>query len=69
MPETITKTFCECEHHGDLNNYCSDITACGGRIISAVLGDEDSETGTVKFEVDDRKAFLEKFKHTDSFGF
>lgn len=70
MPIRITKTFSECEHQGDLDNYCSDIAASGGRIILAQLSDcEECETGTVVFEVEDKKAFYERFRKTDSFGF
>jgi hypothetical protein len=63
-----TLEFYEAEHHGDVENYKGDIISCGGKILDSDL-DEDSETCTITFEVEDKKAFDEKFKETDAFMF
>jgi hypothetical protein len=68
MAVRIKVTFSECEHDGDMENYADDIRACGGRIISTNV-DHDAEEGTAVFEVDDKPAFVEKFKQTDAWGF
>jgi hypothetical protein len=68
MATRIKVTFSECEHDGDMENYADDIRACGGRIISTNV-DPDAEEGTAVFEVDDKPAFVEKFKQTDAWGF
>lgn len=65
---TIKATFYECEHNGDLDRYKDDIVKCGGKIISAVINDEEEE-GTIVFEVPDKPSFIEKFKLTDSWQF
>ena len=65
-----TLKFYECEHENDLSHYKDDIIASGGKIISSRLSDnEDSETGVIVFEIEDKAAFLVKFKVTDSYGF
>lgn len=68
MAVKIKVTFCECEHDGDLDNYLGDIRDCGGKVLSSNV-DSDEETGTVVFEVEDKPAFVEKFKQTDAWQF
>jgi len=68
MAVKIKVTFSECEHDGDMDNYADDIRACGGRIISTSV-DSDAEEGTAIFEVDDKPAFVEKFKKTNAWEF
>jgi hypothetical protein len=68
MAVKIRVTFSECEHDGDMDNYTDDIVKCGGRIISTSV-DPDAEEGVAIFEVDDKPAFVEKFKQTDAWQF
>ena len=64
----IILEFYEAEHHGDVENYKSDIIDCGGKVTDSTL-DEDSETCTITVEVEDINAFNEKFEKTDAFMF
>jgi len=66
MRTKVRMLFSECEHSGDLENYCGDIVKCGGRIIESSC-DAEQEIGSVIAEVPER--FIEKFNETDSFGF
>ena len=65
MSRTGVIRFYECEHQGDLNNYCDDLIASGAKVTQRTL-DEDEE-GLVKVEVEDYAAFMAKFKTTDAF--
>ena len=68
MAVRIKVTFSECEHDGDMSNYTDDIVKCGGKIISTSV-DADAEEGTAVFEVEDKPAFVEKFKQTEAWQF
>lgn len=61
-------SFGECEHDGDLDVYCVDLTKCGATIKSRSVM-EDEEQGYVEIEVEDWNEFLVKFKETESYGF
>ena len=60
--------FTECEHDGDMNNYAGDIRACGGTIVRTSVN-PDAEEGYAIVEVDDKDAFIAKFKETDAYQF
>jgi len=60
----IKITFCECEHHGDLDNYEDAVRQAGGQVLSSDV-DTDDEVGTVIAEVQDTKAFLDAIKKTE----
>lgn len=64
----IRISFTECEHSGDMDNYTEDIIKCGGRIVRTEV-DSDAEEGYAIVEVDDKEAFVEKFKQTDAYQF
>ena len=61
-------TFYECEHSGDLEDYISDIEKSGGKDVKAEA-DFEEEEAEVKFQVEDKEEFLEKFKKTESFNY
>jgi hypothetical protein len=60
--------FSECEHEGDLENYKTDIINSGGKIVDSGV-DHEAEEGWIRFETDDKDAFMVKFKQTDAYGF
>lgn len=65
---TIYKVrFTECEHDGDLDHYIGDIINSGGKIVDSGV-DYDNEEGWVRFETNDKEAFMSKFKETDAYG-
>ncbi|HUX17096.1 MAG TPA: hypothetical protein VMW52_11530 [Phycisphaerae bacterium] len=67
----MTLTFGECEHRGDLGTYEDDLRACGAEVVDSRV-DHDAEEGTVTVAFADRdayRAFLAKFKETDSYEF
>ena len=66
----IKKTlyFTECEHHGDLDNYISDLRDSGAIIIASTVF-PDTEVGEVTIEVKDITTFIKKFKKTESYEF
>lgn len=66
MKQKVKILFSECEHSGDLDNYCGDITKSGGSVISSECDDRE-EVGTVIAEVDND--FMDRFENTDSWGF
>jgi hypothetical protein len=65
---TYKVTFSECEHDGDLDNYKTDIINSGGKIVDSGV-DHENEVGWVRFETDDKDAFMTKFRETDAYGF
>ena len=65
---TLTISFYECEHDGDLEDYVDDVVESGGKIVSSEIN-EEAEIGRVTVEVEDREAFFEKFKKTDAYCF
>jgi hypothetical protein len=65
---TYKATFSECEHDGDLDNYKTDIINSGGKIVDSGVN-HDEETGWVRFETEDKEAFMKKFRETDAYGF
>jgi translation elongation factor EF-Ts len=67
-PETITLSFYECEHQGDLNHYISDLKSSGATIVDKRINRE-AEVGTVDVEVNNRTKFIEAFKKTDAYHF
>lgn len=66
--KTITLTFYECEHEGDLDNYADDVRECGGKVIDSEIN-EDAEIGRLTVQVEDKATFLAKFKETDAAQF
>lgn len=68
MAKIYRLTFSECEHDGDLDNYKGDIISSGGKIVDSGVNHEE-ETGWVKVEIEDKDAFLAKFRETDAYGF
>jgi hypothetical protein len=68
MATRLRIPFTECEHDGDMDNYAGDIRACGGTIVRTSV-DPDAEEGYAIVEVDDKDAFIAKFKQTDAYQF
>jgi hypothetical protein len=68
MAKIYRLTFSECEHDGDLDNYKDDIISSGGKIVDSGVN-HDEESGWVKVEIEDKDAFLAKFRETDAYGF
>jgi len=68
MAKIYTLSFSECEHDGDLDNYKGDIISSGGKIVDSGVN-HNEETGWVKVEIEDKDAFLAKFRETDAYGF
>ena len=62
----IILNFYECEHHGDLENYVSDVTASGGVIESQEV-DTVEEVGTLEVSVP--HDFWDRFKTTNAYEF
>jgi hypothetical protein len=68
MAKTYTLRFSECEHQGDLENYKNDIQNSGGVILDSGV-DSDNEEGWIKTSIEDKDAFMLKFKQTDAYEF
>ena len=64
---TYKLTFSECEHDGDLEHYKGDVINSGGKIVDSGVN-HDVETGWVRFETNDKDAFMKRFRETDSYG-
>lgn len=60
--------FSECEHHGDMDNYMSDVIESGGKILKQELNTEE-ETCKLEVVVSDSRIFLERMSKTDSNDF
>jgi len=62
--------FYECEHEGDLDDYCHDLRKSGATIVGTSVNHR-AEIGYVRFRVkdDDYEAFFAKFKQTDAYEF
>jgi hypothetical protein len=68
MAKVYTLRFSECEHQGDLDNYKTDVQNSGGVILDSGV-DSDNEEGWMKVSIEDKDAFMLKFKQTDAYGF
>ena len=68
MSKRRTISFYECEHYGDVNNILEDMRSCGAKIGYTEL-DEDEETCTIEYEVEDFHEFAIEFKDTESYEF
>lgn len=68
MAKVYTLRFSECEHQGDLDNYKTDVQNSGGVILESGV-DHENEEGWMKVSIEDKDAFLLKFKQTDAYGF
>jgi len=68
MSTTMTVSFYECEHEGDLENYVEDLLTAGAKVLATTLN-EQAETGSATIEVADRAAFIKRFQLSNSYGF
>jgi len=66
--QTIFLRFYETEHHGDLENYLSDLRSSGATILEHRL-DVDAEEALVKIRVENFTQFRDRFRKTDSAEF
>lgn len=64
----ITLIFSECEHHGDMDGYISDVVQSGGKIQNQKLDTRD-ETCQLEISIEDATLFWKKMRETDSFDF
>jgi hypothetical protein len=76
-PNMITRTFGECEHSGDSDEYVRVLESLGATIISVEQDPEeyddgemhDPESCTIVFTVTDRATFDKAFKASEIYGF
>ncbi len=67
---TLLLYFRECEHGGDQNQYADDVAKCGGRHIEKLpAGGSHDNVCALRFEVADKKTFMQAFAQTDSYEF
>jgi len=67
MSTTMKITFYECEHSSDLAMYAGHVEAAGGKVTVQSLGENGD--GKITIEVEDKTAFVRKFRQYDSFDF
>ncbi len=67
-PKTLSLSFYECEHEGDLDRYIRDLNRCGARIRNSQIN-FDAETAEVIIEIPDFPAFKVAWQKTESAGF
>lgn len=67
-PKTLSMSFYECEHEGDLDRYLRDLNRCGARVQNSSIN-FDAETAEVIIQIPDFAAFKSEWQKTESADF